>query len=355
MICGSMRLSSKFRLFCKALRWELTVGSDLPLPMSKKLTLWRHGFKSHSYFVYGRDEAALSDYVPDTVIAKAGVANGGFRRILDDKLIYADVIGQWLPTPKNMALIQKGELMPLDPDNRLRSADDLLEYCNRSNGLVLKPIWGNRGQGIIKLESRDDRFFVNGSSVEVYDVRNLVRELDNYIAVELVQQATYASQIYPDATNTIRIITMEDVERGDYFVPAAVHRFGAANLRVDNWSRGGLSSKVNLEDGTLGPAVRHPRHTRGQLVWHEVHPDTSMPINGVVVPQWEKIVDELLSAVREIGVIKYAGWDVVVGEGTFWVIEGNSNIDLDLVQVHVPLLTDPRVRKFYAKYGLLSP
>jgi hypothetical protein len=47
------------------------------------------------------------------------------------------------------------------------------------------------------------------------------------------------------------------------------------------------------------------------------------------------------------------GWDVLVDRaGVPVILEANANPDVNLLQVHGGLLRDPRVRRFYAAFGI---
>jgi hypothetical protein len=44
----------------------------------------------------------------------------------------------------------------------------------------------------------------------------------------------------------------------------------------------------------------------------------------------------------------------VVTEGGFKVLEGNNHPGLALIQMHCPLLGDPRLRAFYTRHGVVG-
>src|SRR5699024_4774832 len=109
----------------------------------------------------------------------------------------------------------------------------------------------------------------------------------------------------------------------------------------DNWTQGGLSCWVDVETGVLGKGARHPK-VSGKLEWFEKHPDTDAQIEGSVIPNWDKIKNDLLNAVNKSEHLTYVGWDVVIIDDGFRIIEGNSMPDVNLLQVHKPLLVDER-------------
>lgn len=52
--------------------------------------------------------------------------------------------------------------------------------------------------------------------------------------------------------------------------------------------------------------------------------------------------------------LNYVGWDVVVTDDGFKVIEGNNNTDIE-IQMHrrLGLLTQPRVQRFYEHHKVI--
>ncbi len=121
-------------------------------------------------------------------------------------------------------------------------------------------------------------------------------------------QADYAEQIYPGATNSLRVLTLQDPTAGDQpFVAVAGHRFGALGTgATDNLSRGGLHAHVDPK-GTLGPVSKMPE-TGGKLVWHSHHPDTGGRIEGVRVPGFDLIKRRVLDTVTLFPFLHYVGW-----------------------------------------------
>ena len=217
---------------------------------------------------------------------------------------------------------------------------------------MLKPIEGTGGVGILVLKW-DEGIVLNDNSISQEALEDKVKELTDYFANEYIVQGEFGNKLYDRSLNTVRIVTMKDVETGKAFIPAAVQRIGnKVSSPMDNWTQGGLSSWVDIETGILGKGARHPK-VSGGLEWFEKHPETGTQIEGCVIPNWESIKSELLSAVNNSEHLTYVGWDVVITKDGFRIIEGNSMPDVNLLQVHRPLLKDDKVRRFYKYYKVI--
>jgi hypothetical protein len=57
--------------------------------------------------------------------------------------------------------------------------------------------------------------------------------------------------------------------------------------------------------------------------------------------------EKILNYVKRTPFFDYVGWDSLVTENDFVVIEANHNHDLDLVQIHKPFLKDDRALNFF--------
>lgn len=169
---------------------------------------------------------------------------------------------------------------------------------------------------------------------------------------ERVHQGAYADRINAEATNTIRIVTMLDPHDDEPFLAWVVHRFATRrSLPVDNFGQGGLSAAVDLETGELGQAASFPY--TGHLDWHSVHPDTGGRIAGASITAWPLIRERILYVARRLPQLPLIGWDVVAQDDGLSILEGNSYPNPRTVQVHQPLLSDPRVREFYRHHRIV--
>jgi hypothetical protein len=343
-LTNSFRYGRKRALRHAKKRLEYQCELPLKTPLSQRLRMWRSGYRSTSRTLYDLNHRA-ADYLPDTARLETFFINGGFAHsVLGDKLLFTKLAGEVLDVPGIAALIERGEIFAEG------SVTTLQELAAEHPSLVFKPSEGTRGQGVYRLEAGT----LNGQSATPEALNNLARKLDNYLVTKTVAQAAYAETIFPASTNSVRVVTLIDPDTQEPFVARAVHRFGVADtVPTDNWSRGGLCADVDLETGTLSRGVKHPKRTAGRLEWQTHHPDTGAAIEGVVIPRWHEVCRGLTEAVQALPFLIYVGWDVVVTEDGFCVLEGNNNTDLDLLQVHGGLLKDRRVRRFYEHHGVI--
>ena len=323
--------------------------SRLPVSLGTRMRMWRRGFLGESSVIYGLESADMAEYLSDYCrFVRTPRINGKHARILNSKLLFNRVLGKYDEyLPEIFCTLDSGKVIVLSDRHAMNSIDDVIDGCLKLGKVVAKPVSGGGGSGIAMIScSAAEAFEINGRQYSRDELRLFLAGLRNSMIVEFVAQDKYAADISPYATNTIRVLTMWDYDRNEPFVAAAVHRFGSINSTpVDNWTQGGLSCVVDLEEGRLGKGVSYPAH--GELVWHAVHPDTGVEVEGKTVPHWESIREGILGMARYIPFIPYIGWDIVVTGDGFKVLEGNSYSDVNLFQVHVPLLRTPRIRRFY--------
>lgn len=211
--------------------------------------------------------------------------------------------------------------------------------------------WFSGGKQVLLCESEDGAINVNGSRCTLNDTITAIEELEPAYASEYIEQHGYANEIFPKSTNTIRIVTMVDPDTQKPFIPIAVHRIGTSGTgSVDNWSAGGLSAEVDVENGELSEAAQLDN---GLLRWHDTHPDTNNTISGKVIPRWDEVTETILKIILNRPHLQYVGFDVVVTDDSLKIVEANGNMDVDVLQVHRPLLSDDRVRRFYRHHGVI--
>ncbi len=331
------------------------LASTVRVPLRVRPALWRRGFLSESWVLYDLARNDWRQYVSDyDRFTRTRLINGRYAPLLDNKLLFERLIGDTGLTPRFHGILEKGRLLdPMGPEPVAPAGERLAEILRQEGALVLKPLTGGGAHGIMTLRPDGNGATRDGTPIDGEELARLANGCDNYMACAFVEQHPALAAIYPHSTNSLRVLTMQD-EASEPFIAAAVLRLGNDEIAPrENWTRGGLSAGIDPRNGRLGLAVRFPKHS-DHLVWHAVHPDTGTAIDGASVPHWDRIARELLELVRTLPVLKYVGWDVVVGADGFHILEGNNYSDVNLLQVHGPLLADERVRAFYRRHGVGS-
>jgi hypothetical protein len=317
--------------------------------------MWRRGFLSESWVLYdlARNDwrPYLSDYARFT---RTRLINGSYAVVLDNKLIFDRFVGgSCAAVPRIQGILRQGRM--LDPTGKTpgcTASRGVMDELHRAGALVLKPLTGGGGRGLAMLRLIGDDVTLNGTVVNEDDLRRYVESCDNMMVCAFVAQHPTLARLYRHTTNTVRLLTIQD-DACDAAVIAAVLRVGTdRSVPTDNWSRGGLSARVDVDTGQVGRAVGYPAGA-DRLSWHATHPASGEAIEGVSIPHWDRIRTGVLEIFRALPVLKYVGWDIVVTEDGFRILEGNNYSDVNLLQVHGPLLADERVRAFYQRHGVL--
>lgn len=365
--------------------------SDVSRPLRRRLWLWRRGFLSRSDAIYDLEDESYRDYVSDYErFVRTKRINGTWSVGLSNKLLCHRLLEPFDDERMTVyGMVRDGSYHPIDErrgrhDRRelsdggpaVAAAEDpreqastephataprgatrnaaqrVIERLEADGRLVLKWVHGGGGNNVLLCSRTDDGYRVNGDRYSEAAFRSLIADLEEYLVCEFVEQGTFSAGLYPATPNTIRLITMYDETANEPFIAAAVHRIGTTKSEpLDNFTQGGLSAEIDLETGELGPGARPPAD--GDIQWDAVHPDSGATIAGERIPGWRRIRTRVLELADACSFVPYVGWDLVVtDEGEFTVIEANSYPGLKSIQVHGPLVTDDRVRRFYERHGV---
>lgn len=337
------------------LRTEYENVRRFDLSWRRRVWLYRHGFLSSKDAIWDLSAASVDDYLSDEDYREIGRMGGSYESALENKLLFHLLVSRTHAdlVPAVYGLVRSGEVLPTCHFDGLTSLDDLVHRLE-TEPLVVKPVSAAKADGIRFLDGRDGRLRLDGRELDRRELADSLGSDRDLLVMEQVDHAAYAGAIYPDATNTIRVLTMVEHASGEPFIAAASHRFGTdASAPVDNWVSGGLSAPIDVESGELGTAVWQPE----EVTWNETHPSTGAEIAGTTVPSWDRIVTQVLDLAGTYGWLwPHVGWDVVVqdDDGSIAVLEGELASGGTDLQAHGPLLADDRVRQFYRDHGVLT-
>jgi len=324
-------------------------------PLGYRLWALSRGFLTESAVRYRLTRENVALYMPDSArFLRTPKINGPFAEALNNKIVFSRIVASHgADVPEYYALIRDGVMTPIGTRHRFRSVDDVLDACLSGGSFIIKPASGGRGYGVMSVGGGDARATLNYEAVSADALRKALASVTDGVVSSRVRHCPYAEAIFPRSTNSMRVLTMWDIDREEPFIVYAAHRFGRpASVPTDNYSRGGVISLVDLETGVLGRL--YSDHDGGEPVWYDDHPDTGARVAGLELPEWDGFVAGLLALCREMSYIPYIGWDIVLTERGFTVIEGNNYPDVTF-QFFFPMLEDPRIRRFYEHHRVLRP
>jgi hypothetical protein len=316
----------------------------------QKWWAYRHGFLGRSIHEYGLTPDNFQDYVPDFAYYFWFPINNGYRRWIDDKLTTRYILAPFADhLPRYYYhLLDHRVLRLMDcPAAGPASWEGILDLLETEQHLALKREAGSYGEGFYKLSKLGGRYAINRQQVDRNAVLSLLSECNSHLVTEYIIGHKDLRRIYPHTPNTLRVLLIHD-PADEPFLAGAFLRFGSSTTGVvDNASAGGLFCGVALEDGRWAS----PRQYReGRLVDVPFHPDTGERIEGAV-PFWGQIRETLIAMAMHMPQLAYLGFDVLITDSGFKVIEINSHSGLARLQQYYPLLKQPRARRFFAGFA----
>lgn len=319
----------------------------------------KNGFLSVSSVYYNFKLNDREKYLSDWArIHRASRINSRKRVVLDDKLLFHHMHRDNKYVKPIVALTKGKKMFKLVNHNfvEIDSEEEFLVFVEKfEHGLIIKPYTGGGGAGISKVSCYNNRLVFEGSCKNYADFHyQVINGKDDFLMTEIIHQTGSIHNIYPNTLNTIRILTMYDTDDNEPFIASAVQRIGTKkSLVVDNFTAGGISANIDIDEGIIGKGA-YKSSDKGRLIWCDSHPDTGINIEGTRINNWDDIKRYILSLSRDYFYLPYIGWDVVPMEDSFFILEANSNSDVNLLQIHGGLLADPKVAAFYMRHKVIK-
>lgn len=313
-----------------------------------------NGFSSDKKTLYRYTKENMKDYLSDYDRLKTMRINKTSYQIFNDKLLTERVLSSFVKYPTSYGVIKNRKLISLTEEIDDQNYESIIDLLYAKNTLVIKPISEGGGKGVHLLKY-DQEFYIDNSACTREELIKFLSNLNNYLITEFIRQGEFSKELFPESTNTIRVLTMIDPENNEPFVAKAAQRIGNHNTKpIDNFGggKGGLNSKIDLKTGKLQKPVMFS--IEGEYIEIDKHPDTGVTITGKVIPHWDEIVEDILSIIKKNPFITYAGWDIVVTDEGYAVIEINNYSGMVIFQVHEPILNNERIIKFYKYHNIIK-
>jgi hypothetical protein len=318
--------------------------------------LFERGFTPEKWSYYDFDKNKPDHYLSDVQRWLTQRINGEFAIVFNNKVLFTQVFKNFANVPAIVAIWRSGRVIVYDPIwERIKrgEAPEGLRY-------VAKPLGGGGGGSIYFIRVGRNNVVVECNDDEVEKRRTLpLAEIDRifenarvpFIITEFIKQGEFTFKLFPLTVNTMRVLVIRDPETLQPHIVRAVQRIGTSeSYPIDNFSYGGLSAAIDMDTGELGSAVAAAGAKANIHMDH--HPDTGEPIAGRFVPGWHKIMEQVREFFLQMPYIQYCGFDLILRDDDFVVLEGNSFSQVRLFQMHAPLLTDRVYCKLLKKHGI---
>ncbi len=327
-------------------KYKVDLGIHTPMSFADKVKYYRLGFTEKDYYCFDLKTNDYHDYISYRERWRLEDINGRFAYILGEKMLNERLFGQYVNIPHTNCWVKNGACLDLETGEKT----DILPILEEKERLIAKPTrsWGG-GNGLHSLAYDGQKYSIDGKECSAEKLRASVCSWEEAIIVDFAVQAEYARRIFPDTTNTIRVITGQHKD-GQIEILFSFHRFGSNRSKpVDNISSGGFVSLVDIETGTLGPAKTFFDPTR----FYSIHPDTNERIEGVRIAHWDRIKSKMIQAHKCFPCYTFLAWDVVATEsGDPYVLEINRGSDLGS-QMLQPQRHE-KLGQFMKEHGLLD-
>lgn len=322
--------------------WEETYFPELPRK-GKIRILWeqivnicRHTTIEEYYFMYGLDvkrSVKNNEYVTYREFMEIrdylNLSNPhNDSTILRNKLFFESVarsIG--IPTPDNIAYSDNGRLILLHKASGTFVGWNQVAQEFPEGFVYMKPIDGECGSGILKIEIRSDNIFIDGQAYDGDYLKNLCRK-GHYIFQARLVQHPEMSRIYPYSVNTIRMTTVRNLQTGEIEILPPTLRIGAHGSYIDNFSKGGVIVAMDTKSGKLDEwGFFKPMYGFKS----KVHPDTNVEFSSFIVPFYQE-AKEVAKFFHSFLNLHSIGWDIAITDNGPVFIEGNDNWEINLPQ-----------------------
>jgi Sugar-transfer associated ATP-grasp len=258
-----------------------------------------------------------------------------YRFLTENKVVFKRCLsGLGVPVAPLLGVI--GPHGRAETGEHLRTDHEVKTWLEASGveNLVMKPVLGSRGTGVLVLGERSlgdgvaSWQRVPAGTISVDDVLAHLRGQRCEFMIEArLRPHPSLWGFSREVLQCARVLTLVDA---DVSVIGAALRIASGDVAVDNFSRGNLAAPIDLASGRLGPAVMNRTHSLRRV---DVHPVTGVPITGVPVPDWSAALAVVRAAAAGLPFNRLLGWDLAFTDRGPVIVEANDIWDPDVSQI----------------------
>jgi len=315
----------------------------------QKKWAYSHGFSSYKMAPwYGITTENYKDFLSDYdfYLRKNFITHRELVAWFDNKLNTYYLLSPFKDSlPRHYYSIMDGRIMPLDVEKKNDgNVDDLVSLIN-NKPLAAKACHGGHGVGFYKFDFDGSKYFVNGKSSSLEELKATLRGLDDYIITDYCTPHEKLKDLCgADTFAVLRIIMVFDKQDGPQLT-CAVIRLGckAAGLTTDH--EGTIYCGLTLDEGKFFNPLYRVADNRYDPI--ETHPDTKKPIAGFVLPNYSKLKELVFEVSRYLPMTPYLVMDIVPTQEGFAILEINSHGQVGNVEPFYPFCANSYNRKVF--------
>lgn len=313
---------------------ELTRKSRLRILRDQIIQCIKFVYPNEFYFPYGFDvktSREMNEYLhygPFSIIRDTNNCKPhSGTAILRNKLYFSFFAGALGINAGNNKGVIKGNITFVPEEQSDISTYTFLQSL--SGDFIFKPVDGECGNEIHLLKALDGMFWENSVSL-TYDELLEKLQTDNWLVQEVVKQHPVLASLHPQSLNTMRLVTIRDINNGEIKTFPSILRIGTGDSVVDNTSQGGIAVAVDLQTGKLS---KYGYYKPGYGTRTEIHPDTGIRFFEFTIPYFEEAKKQALKLHAMLPTVQSIGWDIAIGENGPIFIEGNDNWEINGPQI----------------------
>lgn len=221
----------------------------------------------------------------------------------------------------------------------------LYNIASLSNEIIVKPVLGSGGKGIVKVVKV-------GGEIIVYD-KCICTPLCDFTlkSRSIVQEYLVQNKILSkmsQAFSTVRVVTLIKSDHTVLIVGAFI-RFGRNGSYVDNLSSGGLAVGVEISSGKL---KKWGSDNTSKV--YSSHPDNGELFDGFEVPRWNEVLELAVKTQQYFSFYRLLGLDIgITSEGVVLIEINPSHDNNSLEQTFGPILLNTEILREFHNNGLL--
>ena len=328
---------------------EKDLYKNKELSLLEKITLYKKGHCSKLLKYYKLDnEKDYLNYLPQLKYFKLHPINGLYSNWIDDKLTMRYILSPFHDyLPKYYFQIMNGRIIKLldCPVIYSEDIDGIINLLKDKGEIASKLLFGSRQRGFIKFSYSEKTFFINNKETSEEDLKKMILSMENYLMTEYLIPYSEFHKIFPTCSTPIRITVINDEE--GFRIAGSLIRFETNRTAFDDNNRsGGVFCGVDIKDGTLFDPYLADANMNLKATL--VHPNTGEELKGKI-KNWSSIIEILIKIGEYLPQLSFLGYDIIVTEDSFKILEINSLQGMGIMQVYYPAMENDYNRRFFNK------